>query len=229
MSEFVFCRHEMKYWLTPAQYAAVIEGADGLLTPDHWGRTTIQSLYYDTPDDRLIRRSMEKPAYKEKLRLRGYGLVRRDAPAFLEIKKKCMGVVYKRRIAVTEEDAAAWQLGDGQIAREITYFRRAWGDLAPRMLLLYDRTAYTGAGDLRVTFDRNIRYRTERLTLSDGLDGIPVAPPGAILMEIKTAYAIPLWLVHILSREGIRQTSYSKYAAAYGAEMKAKTEGMKVG
>lgn len=97
----VFKRYELKYVLTPAQYEAVLARAAAHLGPDEYGRTAIQSLYYDTDDFRLIRRSIEKPEYKEKLRLRSYGLAGADDRVFLELKKKCSGVVYKRRIETT--------------------------------------------------------------------------------------------------------------------------------
>ena len=84
----VFKRYKLKYVLTPAQYEAVLARAAARLRPDEYGRTAIQSLYYDTDDFRLIRRSIEKPEYKEKLRLRSYGLAGADDRVFLELDRK---------------------------------------------------------------------------------------------------------------------------------------------
>lgn len=218
MNICVFKRYELKYLLTPTQYFNVLNEAGKFLTADIHGKSTIQSLYYDTDDYRLIRRSLEKPEYKEKLRLRSYGLAREDDTVFMELKKKCSGVVYKRRIEISEKAIGKNALGESQISKEIAYFIKFYPKLSPKMLLLYDRTAYFGEGDLRITFDSNIRYRTDRLSLSEGLDGLPLRTDGKILMEIKTGTAIPLWLVRILSKEQIVKTSFSKYGEAYKLE-----------
>lgn len=214
----VFQRYELKYVLTPEQYAAVIARTSANLRPDEYGRTTIQSLYYDTDDFRLIRRSIEKPEYKEKLRLRSYGLAGPADKVFMELKKKCCGIVYKRRIETTADELANGGESNGQIAKEIDYFRRFYGDLEPKALLIYDREAYFGDGDLRVTFDHNVRYRTENLTLDAGFNGTPLFMRGEVLMEIKTGTAIPLWLTKILTEEKIYKTSFSKYGTAYERE-----------
>ena len=214
----VFQRYELKYVLTPEQYVAVIERTSAHLRPDEYGRTTIQSLYYDTDDFRLIRRSIEKPEYKEKLRLRSYGLAGPADKVFMELKKKCCGIVYKRRIETTADELANGGESNGQIAKEIDYFRSFYGDLKPKALLIYDREAYFGDGDLRVTFDHNVRYRTENLTLDAGLNGTPLFMRGEVLMEIKTGTAIPLWLTKILTEEKIYKTSFSKYGTAYERE-----------
>lgn len=218
----VFKRYELKYVLTPTQYEAVLARAAAHLRPDEYGRTAIQSLYYDTDDFRLIRRSIEKPEYKEKLRLRSYGLAGADDRVFLELKKKCSGVVYKRRIETTPRALANGETNGGQIGREIDYFEKFYGDVSPKALLIYDREAYFGEGDLRVTFDHNVRYRTEALTLGAGLYGAPLFSRGEVLMEIKTGAAIPLWLTKILSEERIYKTSFSKYGAAYEREAEKK-------
>lgn len=234
MNNCVFKRYELKFFLTPGQYAAFMNAVGNRLCEDKHGESTVQSLYYDTDDYRLIRRSTEKPVFKEKLRVRSYGLAGDNDAVFIELKRKYKGVVYKRRLETKPSFVNEYLYGGitdgGQISREIAYFARFYGRLSPKMLLLYDRTAYFGEGDLRVTFDRNIRYRTQRLTLSGGLDGIPLVPYGKILMEIKTGTAIPLWLAKILSAEKIVKTSFSKYGEAYKEQLlNRNTEVKKVG
>ncbi|MGN0795839.1 MAG: polyphosphate polymerase domain-containing protein [Christensenellales bacterium] len=218
MNIYVFKRYELKYLLTAEQYYRVINAVSGSLTADSHGESTIQSLYYDTDDFRLIRRSLEKPEYKEKLRLRSYGIADKDDTVFFELKKKYSGAVYKRRIELKYGDVDKALPTDSKIAREIEYFKAFYQNPSPKMLLLYDHTAYFGDNGLRLTFDKNIRYRKDRLTLSDSLDGIPVLGGGKVLMEIKTSSAIPLWLVKILSKEQIVKTSFSKYGEAYKKE-----------
>ncbi|MBO5328054.1 MAG: polyphosphate polymerase domain-containing protein [Clostridia bacterium] len=225
INKFVFKRHEIKYRLTPEQYAIVLREIDKYLYVDEYGETTIQSLYYDTDTWLLIRNSIEKPAYKEKIRARSYGLATPETKVFLELKKKLNKIVYKRRIKIKEKELAPLiRMGvggdKGQIEREIVYFCRFYKNLKPAMLLLYDRTAHIDKNsDLRVTFDRNIRYRTERLSLCSGLDGKLILPEGEVMMEIKTAGAYPMWLVKLLNDNGIYKTSFSKYGTAYKMEI----------
>lgn len=230
IDKFVFKRHEIKYKLTPAQYEIVLREISKYLSVDEYGETTIQSLYYDTHTWLLVRNSLERPFYKEKMRARSYGLATPDQKIFLELKKKCDGVVFKRRIGIREKELAPFiNMGigadKGQIEKEIRYFCQFYGGLKPAMLLLYDRTAYLDTNsDLRVTFDKNVRYRTERLDLCSGLDGTLLLSDGELLMEIKTSGAYPMWLVKLLNENGIYKTSFSKYGTAYQLEMQAKKQ-----
>lgn len=221
----VFKRYEYKYLLTAEQYFAVLSEIEKRMAADRYGKSTIQSLYYDTDDYLLARRSLDKPEYKEKLRMRSYRQAKGDDEVFLELKKKYDGVVFKRRIQLTASQAERGLFDyvreqTDQIAKEITYAIDLYKTLAPRILLLYDRTAYFDKDDssLRVTFDTNIRYRTDRLTLCGGTDGKPVRSDGKILMEIKAGASIPLWLCRLVSSLGIRKTSFSKYGTAYTIE-----------
>lgn len=221
----VMQRYEMKYILTERQTAFLLERMQGHMEPDAYGLTTIASLYYDTPDKRLIRASLEKPEFKEKLRVRSYGPATDDSPVFVELKRKADGIVYKRRIRSTLPQAERFLRGeptwdaDGQIGRELVYFRDYYRRLVPTCLILYDRTAYYEPdGDLRLTIDRNPRYRTDDLRFRDLNDGTPLLAPGETILEIKVQDAIPLWLVRILNEGGIRLGSFSKYGEAYRRE-----------
>lgn len=188
----------------------------------------MQSLYFDTNDFRLIRRSIEKPFYKEKLRLRHYGFT--DENAFLELKKKCNGIVFKRRIKTSVTGYNVDVMKNEQISKEISYFMRFYKNLSPKILITYDRTAFVGTGDLRITFDRNIAYRTNNLDFLKKSNETRITDFGKILMEIKTGGAIPLWLTAFLNREKIYKTSFSKCGEAYKKEIiKTKTEVKNVG
>ncbi|MDE6029143.1 MAG: polyphosphate polymerase domain-containing protein [Clostridiales bacterium] len=222
----VFKRYEYKYLLTAEQYFAVLKEIEKRMATDKYGKSTIQSLYYDTDDYLLAQRSLDKPNYKEKLRMRSYCQANGDDEVFLELKKKYDGVVFKRRIQLTAAQAERGLFDyvrtlPDQIAKEIAYAIDMYKTLAPRILLLYDRTAYFGKAEddgLRVTFDTNIRYRTDRLNLCGGTDGKPVRNDGKILMEIKAGASIPLWLCRLVSSLGIRKASFSKYGTAYAIE-----------
>lgn len=218
----IFKRHEGKYMITCDDYQKIKQVFAEHMIADKHGKSTICSLYYDTPDFRLIRRSIEKPVYKEKLRLRSYGVATPDSDVFVELKKKYEKVVYKRRISLSEKDAMKYlKTGEiekrTQVVNEIDYFKSYYKDLAPSMLLTYDREAYYGKDnhDFRVTFDTNILWRNYDLTLSQGIYGRPLLQPNRVLMEIKTAEAIPLWLVDVLSQNKLYKTSFSKYGTAY--------------
>ena len=219
----VFKRYELKYMLTLEQKEKMLEAMAAYMDLDKYGRTTIRNIYFDTGNYRLIRRSIEKPAYKEKLRIRSYAQATSDSTVFVELKKKYDKVVYKRRLPLCEQNAMAWVCREEdcpvntQISREIDYFIDFYGKLMPTVFLSYEREAYydKNGGDFRVTFDENILARTDRLSLTCAASGTPLLPNGMTLMEIKCAGGLPLWMVHLLSAKRIYKTSFSKYGTAY--------------
>ena len=219
----VFQRIETKYLMDEDQYQALRKRLEGMAEVDQYGETPILNIYFDTPDYRLIRTSLEKPAYKEKLRLRSYGVPQDDTQAFIEIKKKFKGVVYKRRIGMSYEDSLAY-LCEGrpvkepsQISGEIDYFMHYYKGIRPAMAVSYDRIAMSGTTDsnLRITFDRNIRWRVDHMDLKEGNVGRDILEPGQHLMELKIAGAMSTELAEILSELNIYQVSFSKYGRGY--------------
>ena len=214
-------RYEKKYQLTPAQYRAFRQGMKSFMVPDEHPKYTICNVYYDTDNYELIRASLEKPVYKEKLRLRSYGVPGGRDPVFVELKKKFDGVVYKRRITVEARDAVPYlnggRAGDGsQISREIDWFLRYYQPM-PKVFLAYDREAWAAAdgGALRITFDTAIRVRSNDVDLRSGDHGVPLLEQDLILMEIKIPGTAPLWLSRLLSENSIFPTSFSKYGMYY--------------
>ncbi len=218
----VMKRYELKYIISPEQKEFFLERLKGHMEADAFGKTSIASLYYDTPNYQLIRTSLEKPMFKEKIRLRSYGMATDTSPVFLELKRKAYGIVYKRRVQTTIPlvknffDGNGDICAGGQINTEITYFRDFYKNLVPSCLIIYDRTAYfEPGGDLRLTIDENPRYRVKDLDLRVSMDGISLLPEGCSIMEIKVQQAMPLWLTSILSDGRIYKASFSKYGAAY--------------
>ena len=219
----VFKRYELKYMLTLEQKEKILEAISPYMQLDKYGRTTIRNIYFDTDNYRLIRRSIEKPAYKEKLRIRSYAQATADSTVFVELKKKYEKVVYKRRLPLRETDAMAWVCRenpcsvDTQISREIDYFIDFYGKLNPTVFLSYEREAYydKGGGDFRVTFDDNILCRQTDVNLCSTTYGSPILTEGRVLMELKCSGGIPLWMVEVLSCERIYKTAFSKYGTAY--------------
>ena len=222
----VMKRYELKYVLNGEQTGFLTESLKGHMQIDRFGLTSIASLYYDTPDFRLIRNSMDRPEFKEKIRLRSYGLATNDSPVFLELKRKAYGIVYKRRVQSTIPLVERFLAGEGdvcasgQINSEITYFRDFYGTLVPSCLIIYDRVAYfEPEGDLRLTVDHDPRYRSDRLDLVTSMDGESLLTPGSSILEIKVQDSVPLWLCEILSKGGIYKNSFSKYGAAYSRQL----------
>ena len=223
MYQAVFKRYELKYLLTQEQKQIVLHAMEPYMQLDKYGRTTIRNIYYDTDDYLLIRRSIEKPVYKEKLRIRSYKRAKPESTVFVELKKKYQSVVYKRRISLPEKGAMEWidkdhHCHDGtQIASEIEYFIDYYKTLHPVVFLSYEREAYycTDGSDFRVTFDDTILCRQEDISLESEVYGTPLLPEDTVLMELKCSGGIPLWMTNVLSEQHIYKTSFSKYGTAY--------------
>lgn len=221
-NQTTFERIEKKYLLTPAQFEALWPILLRTMQVDQYGRHTICNIYYDTPDYALIRASLDRPVYKEKLRLRSYGVPGDDSTVFLEIKKKFKGVVYKRREAMTLAEARQYTAAgvlpghEGQIVRELDFFLRYWQPV-PKVFLAYDRIALfsTEDSELRITFDTDIRWRTGGLDLAQGDAGAPLPMDAPWLMEVKIPDAMPLWMARAFSLLGIYPVTVSKYGRCY--------------
>ena len=226
----IFNRYEHKYKMNAETFHKALEVIDKHMELDKHcaGHSlyTIANIYYDTPDNALIRESLSKPVYKEKLRLRSYGVPSADTKVFLEIKKKVNGLVNKRRTVLKLSEAYDF-IGSGkppeikeymnaQVVRELEYFMRRYS-LGPKVYIAYDRLAYfeKGNDDLRISFDTNIRTRRYDLALESGDHGTDLLSDDIWLMEIKTSRAMPLWLCKMLSDLNIRKTSFSKYGTEY--------------
>lgn len=226
----IFNRFEHKYKLDSKTLQKVLAVIDEHMELDcHCGKHslyTIANIYYDTNDNSLIRASLSKPVYKEKLRLRSYGIPDMDSKVFLEIKKKYRGLVNKRRTTLELKEAydfiktgAAPEIKDymnGQVVNELEYFLNSY-NLLPKVYIAYDRLAYfeKGNDDLRISFDTNIRTRRYDLALEAGDYGSRLLNDDVWLMEIKTSLAKPLWLCEMLSELEIRDSSFSKYGTEY--------------
>ncbi len=231
MAAEVFNRYEHKYLLDKNTYLQALEYMDEHMDPDPYNKGrrepyTIDNIYYDTPDDYLIRRSLQKPEYKEKLRLRSYGVPQLRSKVFLEIKKKFNGLVNKRRTVLTLEEAyrfvrtgalpAPKDYMNMQVLSEIAYMCSIY-DLRPKLCLAYDRIAYfeNGNPDLRISFDMNIRSRRTDIALEKGAYGSLLLGKDLYLMEIKTSLAKPLWLTHMITELDLKRSSFSKYGAEF--------------
>ncbi|MBQ7669089.1 MAG: polyphosphate polymerase domain-containing protein [Clostridia bacterium] len=215
---YTFERVEKKYLLTKEQYRELNLKLKEYVKEDEYGKSTILTTYFDTENFNIARHCESKPEYKEKLRLRSYGVPTKDTTVFLEIKKKFNGITYKRRIGMTLKEAENYLFHNilpnkqDQIFKEINYFKEFYNPV-PKVTLSYERNAYYGITDsnLRITFDSNIRQRQDDLSLSKGDKGTLLLDEGICLMEIKALGAMPIWLTTMLSELKIYPTSFSKY------------------
>lgn len=217
----VFERYEIKYLITTKQKSKILKILQLYMQLDKYGKTIIRNIYFDTDNYYLIRKSLEKPIYKEKLRLRSYQKADEDTKVFFEIKKKYQAIVYKRRIAITlskykKLEQEGFNDNSNQILKEINYFFKLYPNLKPKVFLSYERESYfMENSDLRITFDENIIARNYDLDLKKDIYGTKILEDGYLIMEIKCFKAMPLWLVSILSKEKIYKTPFSKYGTYY--------------
>lgn len=219
--QYNFMRYEEKYFITKEKIQNLLSKLSEYMISDEYGKTSICNIYYDTPDWRVVRASMGKPVFKRKLRMRSYNIPQKNDEVFLELKKKFDGIVYKRRMRLPIDRVPVFLekpsiFDSNQTAREIADFQKNYNSY-PRVFIGYDRTAFFGKNDrnLRITFDENMRWRTERLDLRQGDDGKRIIDNNLILMEIKISGGTPLWLSKILSEEKIYPVSFSKYKTVY--------------
>ena len=226
----VMNRVEKKFLLSDSTYFKLQNIISDFMELDPYNKIkdfyTISNLYLDTPDNHLIRTSIDKPTYKEKLRLRAYGVPTDSDYVFLEIKKKFRDVVNKRRTMLLLPEAYKFietgkkpilkEYINEQVLNELEYCLKFY-DLSPKLYLAYDRKAYFGDNDLRVTFDTNIRSRRYDLRVENGDYGTNLIDNDLWLMEIKVEKAMPLWLTRILSEYKIFSRNFSKYGIEYKA------------
>ncbi len=226
-----FQRKENKYLISKEQQKALLAMIGDHLIIDEYGESTISNIYLDTPQHYLIRESIDvteddKP-YKEKVRIRAYGIPGADDNTFIELKKKFKGIVYKRRITTTLAKAERYLKEgvlpeDSQIMREIDWTMKKYGMPAPSIMVFYERLGYFDKDQpcIRITFDRNTRYRMDDLSYEYGTGGKLLFTDDTRIMEIKASGAYPLWLADALDRLNIRKQSFSKVATAYRKDMK---------
>ncbi|KGL43939.1 molecular chaperone [Listeria newyorkensis] len=222
----IFERKEKKYILSEEKYSLLLDRISEHMKEDKYGLHTICSLYYDTNNYDLIKRSSEKPTFKEKFRVRTYGVPSSEQMVYLEIKKKLKGIVYKRRISMRLSQVDAYMKSkeaqefddrlNQQISNEIFWLKKK-ETIAPKVIISYDRRAFSAykEDEFRVTFDAKIRWRNDDLQLANGHDGELVAPEIDVLMEVKSLHAYPLWFVRILSDLDLYPSKFSKYEQVY--------------
>lgn len=231
MSQKTFKRDEIKYLLTREQYSDLLPCLERNIEYDSFCKNgkpyLVKSIYMDTPTNIVIKKSIAKPKYKVKMRIRQYGS---NGRLFLELKKKISGVVYKRRIEVSRSELDEFvskkklpireSYLEQMIIREIEEFLRQYPDVTPSVVIDYERIAFVGSNKtLRITIDSNLGANSEEVSLeTDSLSDI--VPKNKHVMEIKTISGLPLWLTNTLSELKIYPHSFSKYGTEYKNRIK---------
>lgn len=215
-----FKRHEIKYLIIINQYINLMDYLSDKVEKDVVYKSTICNVYYDTDNFELIRKSIEKPIYKEKLRIRSYIKPTLDSSVYVELKKKYDHIAYKKREKIAYKyilNNSFLEGAETQIDKEIKYFNDFYDGLPPKMFLSYEREAYYFKDDnqIRITFDTNIKYRTENVSLLPSISDTRLLPNNLVLMELKVPFSIPYDLARYLSSEKIFKTPFSKYGTAY--------------
>lgn len=226
----IFERKENKYLMPKETCDIFLAKAGKYIQDDFYSFSTINSLYYDTPDFEIANNCISKPAYKEKLRMRCYKSPGLCDNVFLELKKKYRSITYKRRIELPLKNALQMlnnnpESDQTQIAKEILYMFTRYKNLAPKMFIRYDRLAFKGVDDpkLRITIDFNLGYRSTDLDITNTSDYHPLLDKNLRLMEIKAVHCYPIWLVTLLDELKLYPTSYSKYINSCLAASKSQT------
>ncbi|MBE7054130.1 MAG: polyphosphate polymerase domain-containing protein [Ruminococcaceae bacterium] len=226
----VFRRSEKKYVIDNEAYLKMRNFLKTYMISDKYNKDDntyhISNIYYDTHDDYLVRNSIEKPIYKEKIRLRTYGTPDLNSFSYIELKKKYNGITYKRRTKIKLYEAydflnnKIFPENNGyinkQVLNEISYFISVYNPV-PKIKISYDRYAFFSLDtkDLRVSFDRNIFFNTENLQLESSEKGNRLLKEDYWILEIKAEKGIPIWLTNYLSENKIYSTGFSKYGSIH--------------
>lgn len=229
MNEFIFRRVEQKYLISASQYKMLMDMVDSNIEHDEYYKSTICSIYFDNDNNDLLINSLEKPIFKEKIRLRSYGIPDMNTDVYLEIKEKYRGTVGKRRSKLSLGDYYKFVdkklTCNTQIMKELRYFFDIY-NLKPFVFVGYDRLSYRAKDNhnLRITFDTNLRYRFDDLKLESGDKGKKFFDEKLYIMEIKTLGAMPLWLVSCLSELKIYPTSFSKVGSIFQEKIRSEVK-----
>ena len=221
MAITIIDRMEQKYFISFDKYKELMNKIEDKLVKDKYFDERIYNIYFDNDQYEFIIKSLDKPLYKEKVRLRSYTEAKEGTNVFLEIKKKYKGLGNKRRVVIDYKDAINYIDNNiipdtnKQIMSELDYtFKK--NNLKPKISLTYDRLSYAFKDDesYRVTFDTNIRYSNKKLDLVNIDDEDSLFNDGYI-MEVKTLKGYPNWFSKVLNELKIYPTSYSKVGEAY--------------
>ena len=212
-------RSETKYLLSRFEAARLCDRLKLFLSPDTFNNDndyTIRSLYFDTPENDDVFDKDLGAFYRHKLRLRIYDVSQERAK--LEFKEKSGGVQRKRSVWVTRAMAKRLASGDFSVIGhrndpflDELYVLTQEKAYRPLIVVEYERRAFTyPLGDVRVTFDKNVRANRSNFDLFDpNMQFTSVFPD--VVMEVKYTGFLPEFIADLLSDHNPVRDSVSKF------------------
>ncbi len=225
-----FQRREKKIIMDSSLLPDILQTVSEFMNPDSYNLNGIPydicNIYFDNGNRDVTRHSVSKPFFKEKLRLRCYGIPTEDSKVFFELKKKTAKIGTKRRAVLSLNDYYRF-LSEGYVDPSSQYInKRVLAEIAnfidtysaePSVYLSYKRIAFFGKEDpnLRLTFDTEIRTRNYDLRPELGIYGELLLPKDKTIAEIKFSGAAPMWFAALMSKHGLEFSPYSKIGKEY--------------
>ena len=221
-------RAEDKYIVTDAELALAEARISPVMERDSHQEGScyeIRSLYFDDADDSGMAENEAGDDMRRKYRIRIYG--NSDAFIRLEVKEKVRGFTKKISCGISRDEFEAILEGSMPFAPgernalNLFMLQRRIADLRPKILVIYERSAFVyPAGNVRITFDRNILASGYTDSLFDeNIPGlIPVMPEGRHILEVKYDEFLPRFIASQLETGRMQQTAFSKYYLSRLAE-----------
>ncbi len=218
-------RHELKYYLNTADYLIIKNRLSEIVGSDeHAGRNgsyKIRSLYFETPDDKVLREKLYGVNEREKFRIRYYN----EDTSYIRLEKKMKinNLTCKISVPITKSECEKLLAGDRKWMRDSKeglilelYAKMKYQLLHPKTLVDYIREPFVYApGNVRVTFDTKISTGVNSTDLFNfktpmvKAHGSPV-----IIMEVKYDHYLPTIIQSMVQVQNRRVTAFSKYADA---------------
>ncbi|HJJ47795.1 MAG TPA: polyphosphate polymerase domain-containing protein [Methanocorpusculum sp.] len=217
-------RHELKYYLSYADYLVIksrlrqIASSDSHAGPD--GKYRIRSLYFETPNDKILNEKLYGVGEREKFRIRLYD--NKDDFIRLEKKMKIVNATSKISCPVTRAEVEKiiagdidWMADSDRALLMELYTKMRYLQLSPRTIVDYDRETFIYApGNVRVTLDTNIRTGVSSTDIFNKNLPLVRANEQVFLMEVKYDNFLPSIIKELVQLPNRRVTAFSKYAVA---------------
>lgn len=215
-------RHEMKYIINYRDHALIRSRLRNVLSSDANveadGSYTVRSLYFDDYNNRAYEDKYAGVLKRAKHRIRIYNYS--DKRISFERKNKIGQYNNKQAAPMTKEQVDAVVRGDYSVLLnsssdllKVFYHECVTNLMRPRVVVDYEREPYVmAAGDVRITFDKNIRAGVDGFDIFDSkMPVIETLEPGLLVMEVKFTEFLPNIVREILSANAANYTTVSKY------------------
>ena len=215
-------RHELKYFINPAELEALRQRLRGALSMDEHcvgGRPyIIRSLYFDDIEDSAFYDKQAGVMHRDKYRIRVYNFS--DKTIFLERKRKLGDLIQKSSVQITrrlcdqlvEGNPAGLYRSSNPLLQDV-YVQMRTRLLRPRVLVDYAREAYLyPAEDVRITFDMSLRTGLHSHDLFNAK--VPTVCPhdrNVEILEVKFNNYLPSHIAALLSGTEAERSAVSKY------------------